>query len=293
MQKRGVFGAVLLIFLFCTAVSMGGCTSLFYQPSRLEFSDPMDFGFQPTDVSLQASDGTPLHGWYFSAKDKKTRGTMIFFHGNAQNISSHFPSALWITRHGYDLYLFDYRGYGRSHGVPNQKGVNDDAVSAIRYVMEHSTPPKGVQRDLVLFGQSLGGAISMRAFGDIQKRDRFRAVIVDSTFYSYRTVARRVAASSWVTWIFQPLAWILVSNEYGPGEAIAGFAPIPFLVIHGLSDEVVSIENGEDVFEAAQEPKTFWRVPNAGHIESLFVEEGAYRKKLVEYLDRVWTAREG
>jgi fermentation-respiration switch protein FrsA (DUF1100 family) len=268
--------------------TLAGCTHLFYQPSRALYADPHRAGIAFTQESFRSSDGTTLYGWYFPAQLKageKSHGVIIQFHGNAENMSSHFESLVWVTHRGYDLFAFDYRGYGRSEGEPSQAGVNGDALAAIRYVEQHHAAQDAGTRDIVLYGQSLGGAIMLRALSDLEDRSRIRAVVADSTFYSYQAIARDFVARSWVTWIFQPLAYVLVSDEYSPERAIPRVSPIPLLVIHGDRDGVVPVDFGRHIAELAHDPKALWVIPGAHHIQSMQVDEGRYQDKLVDYLD--------
>lgn len=268
-----------------------GCSSLFYYPSRQMFSDPRQNGFEYEKVIFSSSDGTKLSGWFFPSDGKvKCKGTIIQFHGNAENMSTHYVLYSWVTRHGYNFFTFDYRGYGESAGTPDQEGLNGDAVAAVEYVKSRvSSDPTGHRKDIVLVGQSLGGAVVLRAVTDLKDRSRIRAVIAESTFSNYKRIARRVLAAHWVTYIFQPLAYVLISNSYAPEDHIKSISPIPILVIHGTQDGTVGIENGEEIFEAANEPKTFWRIEGAGHIEAMVFDEGRYREKLLTFLDGLQT----
>ena len=120
------------LFLFSS------CSNLFYQPNKFLYSDPHQFKYQFTNVKIPSTDGVVLHAWHFKNISKiKTKGVVLFFHGNAQNISSHYYSIAWLSKHGYEVVVVDYRGYGLSTGKPNQKGVNQDALAALKYSHEY------------------------------------------------------------------------------------------------------------------------------------------------------------
>lgn len=251
------------------------------------FSEPRWKGFDYRLVTFNAADGTKLFGWYFPAVPSSyepgpKRGIVIQFHGNAENMSSHYAFLSWVTRHGYDFFTFDYRGYGGSEGSPSPAGVHQDAIAAIRTVIE--SHPQG---SLALYGQSLGGAILLRALADLREpeiRSRVCSVIVEGSFANYKRQARRTMANHWFSWIFQPLGALLVSNEYAPEDFISLIAPLPLLVIHGTEDSAVTFENGEEIYALAKDPKEFWRIEGGKHLDTMVLEDGVYQKKLINYL---------
>ncbi|NIV36441.1 MAG: alpha/beta fold hydrolase, partial [Anaerolineae bacterium] len=134
------------------------CTGLFYQPDRTLYHTPAELRLAYEEVFFHAADGTRLHGWWLPAESETPRATVLFLHGNAENISTHIASVHWLPAAGYAVFLFDYRGYGRSEGMPTPAGVALDAQAALRYLVEQ----RGLRdRSLVVFGQSLGGAIAI------------------------------------------------------------------------------------------------------------------------------------
>jgi len=283
-----------LAFSLTCGIILSGCGHLFYYPSRNAFSDPGKFGLKYETVTLHTSDGVKLHGWYFPAKNKDRRpakGTFIQFHGNAQNITTHFASLVWVIEAGYNFFTFDYRGYGTSEGNPSQEGLYRDALAAIHYIHEREPRPaarngtKQTEPDLVFYGQSLGGAVLLRALEDVPDRSRIRLVAIDSSFHSYKSVARRKLAGHWVTFLFQPLGWLLVSDAYSPEDSIPKLAPTPVLVLHGEHDGAVPFSCGKKIYELANPPKWFWEIKDGNHIDAMTLHNGTYRDKLLELLD--------
>ena len=206
---------------------------------------------------------------------------LVFFHGNAENISTHFQTLTWILKHEYDFFIFDYRGYGASAGKPDPSGILMDGRSAIRYVFNRS--PK---LPLVVYGQSLGGAIALKSVIDLKNKIPIQLVAVDSTFHSYQAIGKKVLSRSFLTWIFQPLAYLLLSDAAAPGEQIGTISPIPLVVIHGEEDSVVEPEFGKKIFELGKEPKEFWSIPKGRHTDSFWKHKGVYRVKLLEALEK-------
>ncbi len=258
-----------------------GCTGLFYYPSREVYS------LRPSnadDVAFRASDGVLLHGWVLHAEGGDPRATVVHFHGNAGNLTGHVRQLAWITRHGYDLFEFDYRGYGTSEGAPNPEGVNRDAVAAIEYANRELAPRSHMR--LVAYGQSLGGAVMLRALGDTGTRNLI-AVIVESSFNSYQEEAASLLYRTPILFPFFGLAYTLVSDRYAPAPCVAAISPVPLLIIHGDEDPIVDVRFGRVLYELARDPKELWIVPGGGHIDALTVDGGAYRQRLLAYLDRV------
>src|SRR5262245_38553000 len=114
-----------------------GCVeSYFYYPDRVAYSTPASAGLSYEEVTFNSRDGTQLSGWFIPAAGRNARaakGTVVHFHGNAQNISSHWEFLDWLPARAYNVFIFDYRGYGKSQGKPEQKGVFEDSVSALQY----------------------------------------------------------------------------------------------------------------------------------------------------------------
>ncbi len=256
--------AVRLLSLLLLVGATGGCTSMVYMPSRKLLGWPHE---RPDDVWMRARDGTRLHAWLLHAQSGPARGTFVQFHGNAGNMTSHFAALDWVTRYGYNLFTFDYRGYGQSAGTPDQAGVDQDAVAAIRTVQRRVSARKDGP-DLVLFGQSLGGAVLLRALDDVHDRKRIRAVIVEGTFTSYQEIAASVLWRAPLLFPFTGFAYALVSDAYAPDESIPRISPIPLLVIHDLHDPVVPFRFGVAVYDLARQPKTLWPVDYGAHIRA-------------------------
>lgn len=233
------------------------------------------------DVWFKSRDGTTLHGWYLPNQVGKTKGTILFLHGNAENISTHIKVVWWFPRTGYNVFLPDYRGYGFSEGEPDLEGVHDDVQAAMAYLLAR----KEVSRNnLVLYGHSMGGAIAITSLADSIYRDRFNALVLEGTFTSYRTVAREALGHLWLTWLFQyPLSWT-IRDDYRPIDAIPRISPIPLLIAHGERDRIIGIHHGKQLFAAAREPKTFWRMSDGAH--TVF-NTAKQRDRLLAWLDKV------
>ena len=265
----------LLLFLLLTST---GCSSLFFHPTRDVQESPAVKLFSHRDIVFQASDGMVLHGWYFPAE--RAAGSVLVLHGNAQNLSTHVNSVLWLVKEGFNLFIIDYRGYGWSGGEPDLDGVHKDADAALEKLF--SLPETDPDRVVVL-GQSLGGSIAVYTVARSPRKERIRALVVESAFSSYRRIAREKLDSFWLTWPFQyPLSWT-VSDSYSAESWIGQVSPVPVLILHGLDDPVVPTHHGRLLFDAARDPKQFWLTARPGHIQSF--GDDAVRSQLARFLD--------
>jgi fermentation-respiration switch protein FrsA (DUF1100 family) len=273
-----LFGCLALLIL-------NGCSRVLFQPSRTLITSPERLGLNYDDIYFRSADGTMLHGWFIPALTQPVKGTFVQFHGNAENISTHFRSLVWVVDHGYHLFTFDYRGYGRSEGTPALGGALDDVVAAI--AQARALPTREAGKPLVLYGQSLGGTLLLYAVGTMKDHSDITAVIADSSFGSYQAIAREKLAGHWLTCAFQPLAYVLLSDRYAPESVLAGISPTPLLVIHGDRDEIVPSHHGQRIFDGARTPKWLWRLEGVGHIQAMAPRYGMHRQALLEFLGQV------
>jgi fermentation-respiration switch protein FrsA (DUF1100 family) len=270
--------------LLLLTVLLSGCTNLFFQPHSFLIDTPDRHGIEYRIENFQAADGTALNAWFLPARNKdgkKAKATVLFLHGNAENISTHFRNVAWLPAEGFNVLALDYRGYGASDGKPSLAGMQLDIDAAMRDLLAH----KDVAPDkIIIFGQSLGGSLAIYYAAHSAYRANIRAVVIDSAFFDYRQIVKEKLAGFFLTWPFQWLPWLTVDNDYSPANAVASISPLPLLLIHGDQDVVVPTHNSQQLFERAKEPKELWIVPGAGHTQSLNNE--AVRKKLVEFLLR-------
>jgi fermentation-respiration switch protein FrsA (DUF1100 family) len=270
-----------LTFICVLSAALFGCSGVFFQPYRGHVQTPKQLGLAYEDVYFQAGDGTPLHAWFLPAKSKAL-GTILFLHGNAENISTHIMSVRWLPARGFNVFLLDYRGYGSSGGAASLSGVQNDMDAALQTLLAHKdVDPEHV----VVFGQSLGGSIAIYNVAHSPYRQHIRALVVESAFASYRQIAREKLADFWLTWPLQwPLSWT-VSDAYSPSATVAGISPIPLLIIHGDRDSIVPLHNGQQLYDLAREPKQLWIVPGGGHIQAF--QSQTYRDRFVAFLTEV------
>lgn len=270
-----------LLVLLCVLTS--GCTSIFLQPDRVHYYPKRSYGTPLDDVTIVSDDGTRLHAlWMPTAATP--RATVLYLHGNAENLTTHGHLVSWLPAQGYAVLALDYRGYGKSAGECDVDGVHRDAEAALAWLVARGHASTG---PLIVYGQSIGGSIAIRLVADSPHRAQVRALVADSAFASYRRIAREKLGSVWLTWPLQwPLSWT-ISDRYAAIDVIDRIAPIPLLILHGDQDIVVDVSHARRLFAAAQEPKTLWIVPGGHHIDATF--RLPVRERFVNWLNTVST----
>lgn len=274
-------GRFLLAAAAAILPAMIGCDRLFYYPSREHFDDPGQQGLQFESVRFTARSGLSLHGWFFPAAGGDPKGTIVHFHGNAGNVTSHYPHVAWLPPRGWNVLCFDYRGYGRSEGKPSRRGVIDDAHAAVDYAMSRSD----VDRErVIVFGQSLGGAVGVVVAAE---RKDLAAVVIEGAFTSYREIAwYHVKRSFWMT----ALGWWVpafgMSGAWNPIDHIAAVAPTPLLIVQGKDDHIIDWRMAERLHAAARAPVWLMILDDSRHSDA-FHEFAPHRQDaLDEFLTR-------
>jgi fermentation-respiration switch protein FrsA (DUF1100 family) len=261
-------GGLALLYIAWGVVLLLMQPRLLYRPTREISGTPADLSLEYEDVAFQSADGVRLTGWYLAVKN--ARFTLLFCHGNGGNIMHRLDSLALFHSLGVNCFIFDYRGYGSSAGRPTEAGTYLDAQAAYDWLIrEKRIPPE----QIILFGRSLGGSIAAHLAG----RVRSRALVVESAFTSYPDIGAR----------FYP---------YMPVRLFARFrystltylkrVHCPVMLIHSKDDELVPLEFGRRLFEAAQEPKQFVEIAG-GHNDGFVVSGDVYREAWARWLDFV------
>lgn len=251
-----------------------GGNSLFYFPTHDAPGTPKSWGYRYEDVTFRSADGTRLHGWFVPAGIRKPKGTVVFSHGNAGSLGHHLGFALWFVPEGYNVFFYDYRGFGQSQGDPDRAKMHEDVRAAFDYV---KTRKDVNPQRLVSFGHSLGGAQSLATLGT-KSIPGVKAVITEGAFASYRDMAGVVAGN---------VGRNITTDEWSPRDLVAKISPLPLLIVHGVNDAVVPLSQAKILYAAANKPKLLWEVPDATHGDALYRNNGEYRKKVVTWLASV------
>ena len=254
--KTKMLNAVFSILAFVVLLNL---IMFFFQPAMLFIpygnmdATPADWGLEYEDVLLQTDDHIQLHGWYISARNAKR--TVLFFHGNAGNISHRGDSIKIFHRLGLNVFIPDYRGYGKGEGSPGETGLYEDARSAWHYLL--------MQRDLqqeniILFGRSMGGAVATKLAAEVQPG----ALILESVFSSVNDMAKSIMPG---------LSRLIVLRFNFDNNAMIKQVYSPVLLMHSPDDEIIPFEQGQKVFQAANSPKKMIQLRgdhNSGFLQS-------------------------
>ncbi len=271
----------VLLLLLTLLLSLPACNGVFFYPSKEISLTPDQLSLKYEDTWFESEDGTLLHAWFLPAIGV-AKGSVLFFHGNAQNISNHLASVYWLPERGYNVLMLDYRGYGRSEGTPSVEGAKADALAAFRAFRARPDVEGG---PLVVFGQSLGAVFALELGTYPEVQEEVSLVIADSAFTRFRDIAEEKLEQFWLTSVLRwPLLWT-ITTENSALDSVSNISPVPLLLIHGADDEIVPPHHSKELFAAAREPKTLWLVPDTKHIQSLAREE--YRDRLIEKLDQI------
>lgn len=216
-----------------------------------------------------SSDGTRLFGWFVDAGARAP--TLLWCHGNAGNIIHRLENLAELYRVGLSVFLFDYRGYGKSQGKPSEAGLCQDAQAAYEYV----TKQRAVPHDrLVIFGRSLGAAVAT----DLISRRPAAGLILESPFPSVAAVAR-------LTFFGAAAHWLL-DAKFNLLERLP-FVSAPIVVIHGDQDRIIPLKLGKMVFDAAPSPKELYIVQGADHNDLYRVGGSAYFQRVRQFVEKV------
>lgn len=246
---------------------------LVYFPTRELAGTPADVGLEFEDVFFSASDGVGLHGWFVPANSDIT---LVYFHGNGGNIGHRVDIVLMLhERLGANVFIFDYRGYGRSEGSPSERGFYLDAEAALGYLGSRQDI---AQSRLVFYGHSIGAAVAV----EMAASQQAYAVILESPFTSVKAMARR--AYPLLSRVVPP--GLVVRSRYDSLSKIKNVRS-PVLVLHGDRDEIAPFEMGRELFEAANEPKRFYIIKGANHNDTHLAGGAAYYEAIKGFISDI------
>jgi fermentation-respiration switch protein FrsA (DUF1100 family) len=254
--------------------------SQFYRPSNEDFGQHRELGIEPEEVVIASEDDTRLHGWFIPAKNDVV-GTVIHFHGSDRNVTFTIRNCHWLADHGFNVFLFDYRGFGKSEGQPSRRGIVDDAAAAIDYVRGR---PDIDRERICLWGQSMGGQLAIVA-ANIAGTEGLRAIVAEATYSTYSDHIKDKMAQLGPLWLVQWAAWLVTSDAYAADDAVGDLAPTPVLLIHGTFDTAVRPYHSERLYELAGRPKDIWRIDDGRHLDAM--HSASNQTKFVAYLTRM------
>ncbi len=225
-------------------------------------------GLPLEDVWLPVDDDVTVFGWFVDAGP--TTPVLFWCHGNAGNISYRLENMRLLFQRGISIFIFDYRGYGRSTGQPTEEGFYQDALVSYDYLIhQRKTSPER----LIIFGRSLGSSVA----GEIAVQRPTSGLIVEGAFPSIQAMADH-------HYFGLPASWVM-DVEFNLTKKVQALK-VPLLVMHGEQDAVVPMFLGKQVFEAAPEPKKWYAVSQAGHNDVPFVGGEAYFQEIDAFVSK-------
>lgn len=217
-----------------------------YQPTFLKNgTDTIDYNFTIESVIFENSKGHKLNGWMLKPKNIIPTITLLHFHGNAGSVLSQYQRMSNFIKYGFQVFIFDYSGFGLSEGKATRKNVILDGNAALNYVKSR---PDITNTKLVIYGQSLGGHLA--AVIAAQREDDIDGVVIEGAFSSHRDIAATLAGG---------FGLVLVNEKYAGYKSIRSFHK-PVLVIHSTEDFVIPFRMGVKIFDNANEPKEFYEI---------------------------------
>ena len=251
-------GVLLLAFVLLLAILVFRQGRLLYFPTQALATAPAAFGLRADELSLRTEDGVRLHGWWIKGEGRRA---LLFFHGNAGNVADRLERAKILNeRFGLDIFLVDYRGYGRSEGSPSEEGLYRDGRAVYREAIN-----RGFGADRInVFGESLGSAVALQLALDRP----CAALVLETPFLSIPAMARE----------HYPFVPVFLIRTGFDNEAKIAAVTVPTLLIIAESDEIAPPAHGRRLFELAHGPKQLFVIPGAGHNDTYVVGGEAYWK---------------
>lgn len=265
-------------WILCS-LSLMGCSNAFFQPLKQHIATPEQYGIEYKDVYFSAEDGARLHGWWFPAREQ-AKACVLFLHGNAENISTHAGMAYWLTQFDYDVFIFDYRGYGRSAGKVDIAG----AISDIQAAKDHAKQSFARQQKLFVVAHSLGASLGITSLaGDASGVE---GAIFISPFSEYPRVAREMVSKTWLGWLFQWPVSLTISGRYNPVDYVARLDGLPTVFMYSPGDEIIAPAHVGALYQHATGDKHLEQL-SGGHNQLFSVQEN--QRLILGYLDS-WSA---
>jgi len=247
-QARMLTKKLIGLLVTCLLIVLMLCWfehSQVYHPDRVLTATGAELGRPFEDVRFKVSDGVELNGWFFPAATNSPRAglAVLLCHGNAGNISHRLNTCAALLATGVNVFVFDYRGYGRSGGKPSEEGTYRDAQAAYQWLRQQGFP----DTNIIAFGESLGGGIA----AELAARETVGGLVLQSTFTSITNMGAEL-----FPWL--PVRW-LGTIHYDTRSKLPRLK-VPVLVMHSPTDELIGFWHGQRNFAAANEPKLFWEL---------------------------------
>jgi alpha-beta hydrolase superfamily lysophospholipase len=231
-----------------------GCNHLLYPAVREPFMSTKFLVPSPQELTINipnTDNKSYLHAWYFPAQSKIKKGFVVHFHGNGENLTTHFNYFKWMTTLGFDYLIFDYRGYGQSSDeAATQEKTIQDGLAIFNYIHKQFAPTQ-----LIAIGQSLGSNVLVRTLQELPTNEYPQMVVLDSSFTSYQSAASSALSQRWFLYPLIPLAYLAIDDTFSAEKTYNKTPKIPALFFHGTKDTLIKKENGIENYEKWPGPK--------------------------------------
>lgn len=240
--------------------------TIFFPMAEIEYL-PNQMGLEFEEIFFKTSDNIDINGWFLPSRD--ARYTILFCHGNAGNISHRLEKLKLFHDLGLNVFIFDYRGYGKSKGKPSEKGIYQDTLASYQYLLSRKINPM----QIIGFGESLGSA----AIIDLAFQKELGGLIIEGGFSSAKDMVRAIYSPLLPYWLF--------ASRFDNINKIKS-VKAPKLIIHSINDEIVHYGLGKKLYDAAKQPKEFLEI-HGGHNSCFFESEAILKEKIADFLKRL------
>jgi uncharacterized protein len=263
-----------ILFIVVTAWILLSLLIYFFQPKLIYFPHkevtitPEYISLEYEELTLTTSDNIKLNAWWVPHPD--ARATLLFLHGNAGNISHRLDSINIFHQLGLSVLIIDYRGYGKSSGTPSEQGTYIDAETAWTYLTQKRNIPSN---NIIIFGRSLGGAVASW----LSENNLSAGLILESSFTSIADIGKHY-------YPYLPTS-LLARIKYPSIERISNIKS-PILIIHSANDELIPYHHGQQLFKAANNPKTFLNI-SGGHNDGFITSGDKYSNGIENFISNI------
>lgn len=261
-----------------------------HPPRYPVYIHPSKFGLKYEDISFTSTDSVRLKGWFIKGGKEGKLPTVIVCHGLGANRSDFTELAAGLSRGGYNILLFDFRGHGESDKKASSFGYleQNDLLGALRYVKTRNDVDG---EKIAVYGFSMGGAVAILV---ASKTEEIKAIITDSSYTSLKEQGKRLFEGSLLpSFLFlRPLVWMyeiffhIDADDISPVSRIGEISPRGVMIIGGGADEQMPSSDAMQLFAAAKEPKELWLIPGAVHGGAVYMSGDEYLKRVLKFLNR-------
>ena len=268
----------VIVFLIIGYLVMVGLMTAFqnqmiFHPSSRMMDSPERLGLDWAKHWVETSDGLLLHSWMIGRPENQP--VVVYSHGNAGNISGRIDIAGVIAEQGAAVFLYDYRGYGKSEGSPTEEGIYRDGEAVVRYLRDKQSIP---ERSMIFFGRSLGGAVAARQAAEFDGA----GLVLDSAFISGREIAID---------IYPFIPGFLVGVDFPIKEDLRRFGSEHIMILHAINDRIIPFHHGEELYRIARETagseNVMFRELQGGHNTGFSQSRDVYWESWKEFLSGV------